>query len=70
MNIQEQIQRGLGFLFLMLGVACRILHISDFGDVSTLILFGFFFTLLPYQTYSRRLKVENEELRRQMPAAL
>lgn len=69
MTTREHLQRALGLLLLVAGVAFRVLHFSDFGNGSVFMTFGFFFSLLPYYTYTRRLKAENEELRHQLSKA-
>jgi hypothetical protein len=67
MNTQEQIQRGLGALLIIVGAAFRIFHFSNSNDGRTLMTFGFIISLVAYQGYSRRLKVENKALRHQLP---
>lgn len=68
MNTQEKIKRALGSLLIVVGAAFQIFHFSNFGNGRTLMVFGFMISLATYIGYAKRLKVENENLRRQLPA--
>ncbi|WBA43492.1 hypothetical protein [Hymenobacter canadensis] len=67
MNTKEKTQRVLGALMLLAGAAFQIFHFADFGNGRTLMVFGLMISLTTYVGYAKRLKAENEELRRQLP---